>query len=171
MEISFDTFIIRSGPMKTETINISNSCVIRKMGTSGLREKQEIYNQPFFVEQFAQGVALFFREITDAGTLARNNRTILVGGDPRLGNGDRIRRIAGVLAGNGFRVVVAENGLTTTRPCLMVYGAGGGGGDYSHGQPQSLHRCGNKNQYGKRSAGPGRYGEPHPRAAELHIFL
>jgi phosphoglucomutase len=114
MEISFDTFIIRSGPMKTETINISNSCVIRKMGTSGLREKQEIYNQPFFVEQFAQGVALFFREITDAGTLARNNRTILVGGDPRLGNGDRIRRIAGVLAGNGFRVVVAENGLTST---------------------------------------------------------
>jgi phosphoglucomutase len=100
--------------MKTETINISKPFIIRKMGTSGLREKQEIYNQPLFVEQFAQGVASFFREITDAGTLARNNRTILLGGDPRLGNADRIRRIAEVLAGNGFRVVVAENGLAST---------------------------------------------------------
>ena len=84
------------------------------MGTSGLRQTQEVYNQPLFLEQFTQGIALYFKEITDNEKIAENNKTILLGGDPRKGNWERIEIIAKILIGNGFSVIIPENGLAST---------------------------------------------------------
>jgi phosphoglucomutase len=79
---------------------------IGKMGTSGLREKQAIYNQPLFLEQFIQGVADHFNSL-DNQFLESKNRTIVLGGDPRLGNKERIYKAAEILAANGFKVLIA----------------------------------------------------------------
>ncbi len=95
-------------------ILLANAYQIRKMGTSGLRETQDVYEQPFFLDQFTQGVADYFNEVTRSRTVAENNRTILLGGDPRRGNVRRIRRMAEILCGNGFSVVIAANGLAST---------------------------------------------------------
>lgn len=93
---------------------IKEPYAIGKMGTSGLRQVQEVYNQPLFLEQFAQGVAEYFKELTAQQEVAVNNKTLLLGGDPRKGNRDRIKRIAAILVGNGFSVKLAKNGLAST---------------------------------------------------------
>lgn len=100
--------------MNIKKILIHKPHSINKMGTSGLREKQEIYNEPLFIEQFAQGIADYFREITDSEKTAENNKTIILGGDPRKGNADRIKKITSILCASGFRVMIAENGLAST---------------------------------------------------------
>jgi phosphoglucomutase len=94
--------------MKIEKIPIENPYQINKMGTSGLREKQEVYNRPLFLEQFGQGIADYFTQTAPAGS------KIIVGGDPRLGNAARVNVIARILAAAGFRVLIADNGLATT---------------------------------------------------------
>jgi len=94
--------------------SINNPYKINKMGTSGLRQTQEIYNQPFFLEQFAQGMANFFLEIKTTIPNVKNNDTILLGGDPRKGNDERIKKIAEIFVANGFKIIIAENGLATT---------------------------------------------------------
>jgi len=87
---------------------------IGKMGTSGLREKQAIYNQPLFLEQFMQGVADHFNSL-DNQFLESKNRTIILGGDPRLGNPERIYKAAEILSANGFKVLVAlQEGVAST---------------------------------------------------------
>jgi len=92
-------------------IKIEKPCTIRKMGTSGLREVQEVYNQPLFLEQFAQGIADWFKEA--AGTEAAGLKLIL-GGDPRKGNQRRVEVIAEILAAAGFHVIIPDNGLAST---------------------------------------------------------
>ncbi len=112
-----------------ETHEIVTPFTISKMGTSGLRLKQEIYNQPLFLEQFSQGIALYFKDITDREKIAENNKTLIIGGDPRKGNKDRIRTIAGILVANGFSVVIAEKGLASTPAmshCIRKLKAAGG---------------------------------------------
>lgn len=99
---------------RVSTILLPSPYRIRKMGTSGLRETQEVFQQPMFLDQFTQGVADFFNRMTTERTVAENNRTILLGGDPRRGNNRRIRRITEILCGNGFSVVIAQDGLATT---------------------------------------------------------
>ena len=96
-----------------DEFELSESYEIPKMGTSGLRLKQEDYNRPHFIEQFAQGLAEYFNTLIDSsvGTIGR---TILLGGDPRLGNRDRIHKIAEILTANGFYVKIAKNYLATT---------------------------------------------------------
>ncbi len=84
------------------------------MGTSGLRMIQDEYNKPLFLEQFAQGIADYFNELTAANTVAKNNKTLLLGGDPRKGNRDRVKTIASVLAANGFSVIIAKDALAST---------------------------------------------------------
>ncbi|PKL39137.1 MAG: hypothetical protein CVV44_09740 [Spirochaetae bacterium HGW-Spirochaetae-1] len=95
-------------------ITIDNPHAIKKMGTSGLRETQDVYNRPLFLEQFTQGIASYFRELTDSHTVSEKNDTLLLGGDPRKGNSGRIRTMASILAANGFRVIIAENGIAST---------------------------------------------------------
>lgn len=96
------------------TIKIENPYDIDKMGTSGLRMTQEKYNRPLFIEQFAQGLASFFKELTENNKVAKNNDTILIGGDPRKGNHERLGTIAEILTGNGFKVIIAGDGIAST---------------------------------------------------------
>ncbi len=100
--------------IKIQEIPIKKAHAIKKMGTSGLRETQDVFNRPLYLEQIAQGIALFFKEITDKKEIAEKNKTILIGGDPRLGNARRLRLIASILAGNGFSVCMARDGLAST---------------------------------------------------------
>ncbi len=100
--------------LKIETIRLDKPYTIKKMGTSGLRLVQEDYNRHLYLEQFAQGVAGYFLEITGKGRVATNNRTLVIGGDPRKGNRERVRKIAEIMTGNGFRVYVANDGLAST---------------------------------------------------------
>ncbi len=115
--------------MNIKKIKIHKQHVINNMGTSGLREKQEIYNEPLFLEQFAQGIADFFRELTDSKKTAENNKTIILGGDPRKGNSDRIKKISSILCASGFKVLIADNGLASTPAmshAIRFYKAAGG---------------------------------------------
>lgn len=92
--------------LKITTVALNVIYKIGKMGTSGLREKQAAYNQPQFLEQFMQGTADHFNSL-DNQFLESKNRTIILGGDPRLGNKERIYKAAEILAGNGFKVLIA----------------------------------------------------------------
>ena len=115
--------------MNIKKIQIHKPHSINKMGTSGLREKQEIYNEPLYLEQFAQGLANFFRELTDSNKIAENNKTIILSGDPRKGNPDRIKKIASILCASGFKVMIADNGLASTPAmshAIRFYKAAGG---------------------------------------------
>ena len=47
----------------TKTISLKKTYPIKKMGTSGLREKQEVYNSHQFLEQFTGGIAAYFLEL------------------------------------------------------------------------------------------------------------
>ncbi|HRX14680.1 MAG TPA: hypothetical protein P5123_00035 [Spirochaetota bacterium] len=87
---------------------------IPKMGTSGLRLKQEQYNRAGFLEQFTEGIARYFKEITSTTKIAENNTHLLLGGDPREGNSERIKTMACILTAHGFTVIVPENGLAST---------------------------------------------------------
>ncbi len=100
--------------LQIENIKLTSPFSIAKMGTSGLRQKQEVYNQELFLEQFSQGVLNYFRELTDKSSVAKNNKTIIIGGDPREGNYERIRRITEIAGAAGFKVFIAEQGLAST---------------------------------------------------------
>ncbi|HSA14697.1 MAG TPA: hypothetical protein P5346_08135 [Spirochaetota bacterium] len=100
--------------LKVQSHAIKKPYKIKKMGTSGLRETQHVYNQPMFLEQFIQGIALFFKELTDDREIAEKNKTIIVAGDPREGNRERIRRIASILGANGFDILIAKDGIAST---------------------------------------------------------
>jgi phosphoglucomutase len=100
--------------LEIQTLRIEKPWHVKKMGTSGLRLVQEDYNRHHFLEQFTQGVAAYFLEITSQGQVATNNRTLIIGGDPRKGNRERVRKIAEILVGNGFRVIIAKHGLAST---------------------------------------------------------
>lgn len=101
-------------PENIKEIVINKPYKIKKMGTSGLRQTQEDYNRELFLEQFIQGIADYFREITDSERIARNNKTILLGGDPRKGNRERVKIITRIMTANGFKLKIAKNGLSST---------------------------------------------------------
>ncbi|HPR49009.1 MAG TPA: hypothetical protein PK341_13585 [Spirochaetota bacterium] len=100
--------------VKVHEVSIKKPYKIPKMGTSGIRATQEIFNQPRYLEQIAQGIALFFKELTDQKEIAENNKTILLGGDPRLGNADRLKTIASIFAASGFSLFIPKDGLAST---------------------------------------------------------
>lgn len=92
---------------------------IKAMGTSGLRLKQGLYNRPGFLEQFAQGVAEFFAKDHQKALRAKQDfqghaDLVIVGGDPRRGNRERIDMICRCLVGNGLRVLVAKDYIAST---------------------------------------------------------
>ena len=100
--------------IKIHELAVKKPYKIKKMGTSGLRETQQVYNQPMFLEQFTQGIALFFKELTDSREVAERNKTLIIAGDPREGNRERIRKIASILGANGFDIIVTKDGLAST---------------------------------------------------------
>ncbi|MDQ6967161.1 MAG: alpha-D-glucose phosphate-specific phosphoglucomutase [Mariprofundaceae bacterium] len=94
----------------------------QKPGTSGLRKKVKVFQQPGYLENFVQSV---FDSIGDF-----QGQTLVVGGDGRFFNPEAIQIIINMAAANGFaRVLVGQNGILSTPAASCVirkYGAFGG---------------------------------------------
>lgn len=86
----------------------------QKPGTSGLRKKVVVFQQPHYLENFVQAT---FNTLT-----AHQRKTLVVGGDGRFYNDVAIQTIIRMAAGNGFdKVLVGQNGLLSTpaASCLI----------------------------------------------------
>ena len=79
----------------------------QKPGTSGLRKKVKIFEQPNYAENFIQST---FDVLEDkAGAL------LVIGGDGRYHNGTVIQQAVRMAAANGFaRVMVGRGGILST---------------------------------------------------------
>jgi len=94
----------------------------QKPGTSGLRKKVAVFQQPGYVESFVQSLFDVLPE--------RNGKTLVLGGDGRYFNERAIQIILRLAAANGFaRVLVGCDGLLSTPAASHVirkYAAYGG---------------------------------------------
>jgi phosphoglucomutase len=85
----------------------------QKPGTSGLRKKVTVFQQPNYLENFVQAI---FDSLTDFQT-----QTLVVGGDGRYYNKTAIQTIIKMAAANGFgRILVGQNGLLSTPAASAV---------------------------------------------------
>lgn len=79
----------------------------QKPGTSGLRKKVKVFQQPHYLENFVQS---FFDTLT-----VPVGATLVVGGDGRYYNRRAIQTIIQMAAANGFvRVIVGQAGILST---------------------------------------------------------
>jgi phosphoglucomutase len=94
----------------------------QKPGTSGLRKKVAVFQQPGYVETFVQSL---FDVLPD-----RSGKTLVLGGDGRYFNERAVQVILRLAAANGFaRVLVGRDGLLSTPAASHVirkHGAYGG---------------------------------------------
>ncbi len=94
----------------------------QRPGTSGLRKRVRVFQQPHYLENFVQ---CLFDTLGDCA-----GRTIVVGGDGRYYNLEAIQVILRMAAANGFaRVIVGRDGLLSTpaASCLIrKHGCDGG---------------------------------------------
>jgi phosphoglucomutase len=94
----------------------------QKPGTSGLRKKVKVFEQPHYLENFVQSI---FDSLEDYG-----GRTLVLGGDGRYHNDKAIQTILKIAAANGFgRVLVGRQGILSTPAASCVirkHGAFGG---------------------------------------------
>ena len=94
----------------------------QKPGTSGLRKKVRVFQQPNYAENFIQSV--FDVAERPAGS------TLVIGGDGRFHNRTVIARAIRMAAANGYaRVLVGQGGILSTPAASHVirkYGASGG---------------------------------------------
>jgi phosphoglucomutase len=94
----------------------------QKPGTSGLRKKVRVFQQPHYTENFVQSVFDVLEGFA--------GQTLVVGGDGRFLNREVIQTVIGMAAANGFgRVLVGLGGILSTPAASNVirkYGAFGG---------------------------------------------
>ncbi|MCB5425029.1 alpha-D-glucose phosphate-specific phosphoglucomutase [Altererythrobacter sp. CC-YST694] len=94
----------------------------QKPGTSGLRKKVRVFQQPNYAENFIQSV--FDAVQPEAGS------TLVIGGDGRFHNRTVIQQAIRIAAANGYgRVLVGKGGILSTPAASHVirkYGASGG---------------------------------------------
>jgi phosphoglucomutase len=107
--------------MSVQTISIT-PFEGQKPGTSGLRKKVKLFQQPGYLEAFVQSVF----DVLDGFA----GKTLVVGGDGRYFNREAIQTILRMAAANGFgRVLVGQGGILSTPAASCVirkYGAFGG---------------------------------------------
>ena len=79
----------------------------QKPGTSGLRKKVPVFQQPNYVENFVQSI---FNSLEGFA-----GKTLVIGGDGRYYNREAIQKAIRIAAANGFgRIVVGQGGLMST---------------------------------------------------------
>ena len=84
----------------------------QRPGTSGLRKKVSVFQQPHYLENFVQAV---FDVLPD-----RAGQTLVLGGDGRFHNRAAVHTILRMAAANGFgKVLVGRKGLLST-PALSA---------------------------------------------------
>ena len=92
--------------MQVQTI-LSQPFFDQKPGTSGLRKKVKVFQQPHYLENFVQS-------IFDTLTIPKN-ATLTLGGDGRFYNTHAAQTIIKMAAANGFtRVLVGQNAILST---------------------------------------------------------
>jgi phosphoglucomutase len=93
--------------MKTLKIVSTTPFEGQKPGTSGLRKKVSVFQQPHYLENFVQAIFDTLKNYQGA--------TLVLGGDGRYHNKTAIQTILKMAAANGFgRVIVGQNGLFST---------------------------------------------------------
>ena len=94
----------------------------QKPGTSGLRKKVKVFQQPNYAENFIQSV---FDVVED-----KDGATLVIGGDGRYHNRTVIQQAIRMAAANGFgKVLVGQGGILSTPAAsnlIRKYGAIGG---------------------------------------------
>ena len=79
----------------------------QKPGTSGLRKKVTVFQQPHYVENFVQSI---FDSLEGFA-----GKTLIIGGDGRYYNKEAIQIAVRIAAANGFgRIVVGQHGWLST---------------------------------------------------------
>ncbi|MES2580610.1 MAG: alpha-D-glucose phosphate-specific phosphoglucomutase [Pseudomonadota bacterium] len=79
----------------------------QKPGTSGLRKKVKVFQQPHYLENFVQSI---FDTLT-----IQSDATLTLGGDGRFYNKTAIQTIIKMAAANGFaKVIVGQGGILST---------------------------------------------------------
>ena len=95
----------------------------QRPGTSGLRKRVPVFEQPHYLENFVQAVL-------DEAALAPG-ATLVVGGDGRHGNARAVQTILRMAAANGVgRVIVGRGGLLSTPAASCVIRARGAAGGF-----------------------------------------
>ncbi|EMR12705.1 phosphoglucomutase [Methylophaga lonarensis MPL] len=85
----------------------------QRPGTSGLRKKVQVFQQPHYLENFVQAT---FDSLPD-----RHGKTLVLGGDGRYHNDVAIQTILRMAAANGFaKVIVGQHGLLSTPAASCV---------------------------------------------------
>lgn len=95
----------------------------QKPGTSGLRKKVVVFQEPHYTENFVQSVISSIPEGAEGATL-------VIGGDGRYFNDSVVQIIAKISAANGVKkLIVGQNGILSTPAASHIirkYGATGG---------------------------------------------
>ncbi|CAN7698487.1 alpha-D-glucose phosphate-specific phosphoglucomutase [Duganella sp. LjRoot269] len=107
--------------MSIQTVN-TKSFPGQRPGTSGLRKKVTVFQQPHYLENFVQSV---FDTLGDCA-----GKTLVLGGDGRFHNRDAVQTILRMAAAHGYaKVLVGQGGILSTPAVSCVirkHGALGG---------------------------------------------
>ncbi|KAK9430515.1 hypothetical protein V1505DRAFT_370993 [Lipomyces doorenjongii] len=80
----------------------------QKPGTSGLRKKVTVFQQPNYTENFVQAILLSIPE-------GAENATLVIGGDGRYYNTEVVQLIAKISAANGVaKLIIGQDGILST---------------------------------------------------------
>jgi phosphoglucomutase len=96
---------------------VTSAFTDQKPGTSGLRKKVRVFQQPHYLENFVQSI---FSALRTSGTTLEG-KTLVIGGDGRYYNGVALQIILKMAAANGFdRALVGQKGLLSTPAASCV---------------------------------------------------